>query len=173
MNIVFVCTGNNFRSAAAEYCLRDRLKGDHRFVDGSLIISSAGIDALPEYPPLHPYVSNSLYLYGIHTNGHVQTKLDQKMLYSADLVIGMGPNHLDSLRNDFNYAGGVLFANVAGTPDLKLENTNEVLGDDWAVKEPVKAEMHIRRVVSDIYDATPAILEHLLHRFGDKFTTSE
>ncbi|HZC81691.1 MAG TPA: hypothetical protein VE222_08230, partial [Nitrospiraceae bacterium] len=67
-SILFVCTGNVFRSVAAEYALKARLVPESPYVVGS-----AGIAALPQ--PFPPLIHHHLLEKGIDPSQHVQRRL--------------------------------------------------------------------------------------------------
>ena len=52
-SVLFVCTGNIFRSVTAEYALKIRLGGDT-----SCVVGSAGTDIKPQ--PVHDSVQTSI-----------------------------------------------------------------------------------------------------------------
>ena len=94
--MLFVCTGNIFRSMTAEYALKARL--DSR----SLIrVSSAGTVALPQ--AMHPDVRAYLVQRGMDPSRHQQRVVSAELLHAMDLVIAMSTDHQDFLLNTFQY----------------------------------------------------------------------
>jgi protein-tyrosine phosphatase len=95
-SMLFVCTGNIFRSMTAEYALKAML--DPR----SLIrVSSAGTVALPQ--AMHPDVRAYLVQRGIDPSRHQQRQVSAELLHAMDLVIAMSTDHQDFLLNTFQY----------------------------------------------------------------------
>ena len=93
-SVLFVCSGNIFRSLAAEHALKMMLGKQ-----SSCLIGSAGIDARPQ--PVHEWVQTRLLLRGADVTAHVQRQLTREMVKEADLVIAMGRNHQAYIRERF------------------------------------------------------------------------
>jgi protein-tyrosine phosphatase len=95
-SILFVCTGNIFRSLTAEYALKARLGA------GSPIrASSAGAVALPQ--DMHPDVRAYLMQRGMDPSQHRQRKVSAELLQASDLVIAMSTDHQTFLFDAFQY----------------------------------------------------------------------
>lgn len=94
--ILFVCTGNIFRSMTAEYALKSRL--DPR---SSIQVSSAGIEAIPQ--AMHPDILAYLRQRGIDPSPHRQRKVSVELLRSTDLVIAMSTDHQAVLFDTFKH----------------------------------------------------------------------
>ena len=93
-SILFVCTGNVFRSVVAEYALKARLGPEPPY-----LVGSAGIEALPQpYPPL---IHHRLLEKGIDPSQHVQRRLTRELLERTDLVVAMGLNHREFIHRHF------------------------------------------------------------------------
>lgn len=82
--ILFVCTGNIFRSMTAEYMLKKYLKQQN--ITG-FMVSSAGIEAKPQSPD--PFLVGDLKKRKIEVSMHRQRKLTKKLLDQQDIVITM------------------------------------------------------------------------------------
>ena len=93
-SVLFVCTGNIFRSVTAEYALKARLGSDM-----SHVISSAGIDVKPQ--SMHAWVQARLREKGADLTTHIPRRLTRELVESADLVIAMGRNHQLFVREQF------------------------------------------------------------------------
>ncbi len=93
-SVLFVCTGNIFRSVTAEYALKARL-GEGT----SCSVSSAGIDAKPQ--SAHDWVQTRLREKGADLTAHVQRQLTKELIESSDLVIAMGRDHQVFVREQF------------------------------------------------------------------------
>jgi protein-tyrosine phosphatase len=95
-SILFVCTGNIFRSLTAEYALKSRLD------PGSPIrVSYAGTIALPQ--DMHPDVRAYLMQRGVDPSHHRQRKVSARLLQASDLVIAMSTDHQVFLFDTFQY----------------------------------------------------------------------
>ena len=93
--VLFVCTGNTFRSLIAEYCLAHFLKTN---AISGISVSSAGTVAQPAVPD--PRTIAELNKLGIHVS-HRQRKLTRSLLRESDLVIAMAKDHQDFIRENF------------------------------------------------------------------------
>lgn len=96
MKILFVCTGNTFRSMTAEYCLKDYLKKNNK----KHVVSSAGIIARPAQPK--QATINALKSLGINALNHKQKRLTKEELKEHDLIVAMAKNHQKYIKEKFN-----------------------------------------------------------------------
>ena len=150
-SILFICTGNVFRSVTAEYALKTRMGTDVR-----LIIGSAGIEAKPQ--PLHPMIIEYLRTKGADPTKHVQRKLTRELLESADLAVAMGFDHRDFIREQFD-RNVPLFNQVCFDKEEPVLDLHEVM-PDWASNMD-QARAYVQSVVDHIWEATPALLARL------------
>jgi len=150
-SILFVCTGNIFRSMTAEYALKAML--DPR----SLIrVSSAGTVALPQ--AMHPDVRAYLVQRGVDPSRHQQRKVSAKLLRATDLVIAMSMDHQALLVDSFQYRA-LLFNEVC-------YGRSEPLLDIWeaipAWETDLQAARHYAfQVMEYIWASIPCLLQHL------------
>lgn len=93
-SILFVCTGNIFRSMTAEYILKGVLGTETVYT-----VSSAGTEAIPY--EMFSYVREHLRQYGIDPSGHRQRRVTAELLNGTDLVVAMGLDHRQYLRERF------------------------------------------------------------------------
>lgn len=99
MRLLFVCTGNTCRSAMAEGIAR-AVAAERGLTD--LVVESAGTGASP-FPPGAPHpeigASDGALLvaleHGVDLGAHRARSLTPELLDSADLVLAMGPRHLE------------------------------------------------------------------------------
>jgi protein-tyrosine-phosphatase len=93
MRIVFVCTGNTCRSPLAEAIARD-LAAQRQMSDVSF--ESAGTSAWEGAP-----ASDGALLVGLERqldlNPHRARQLDREIVGRADLLLAMGPHHLERI----------------------------------------------------------------------------
>ncbi|MFP4656017.1 MAG: hypothetical protein ACLFNK_00370 [Candidatus Woesearchaeota archaeon] len=95
MKIVFVCTGNIFRSLSAEYCAKKLAEDKGMKLD----ISSAGTVATPQQPD--PVTLETLRSFGVADISHRQTRLSRELIEDNDLVIAMGTDHKEFIKDNF------------------------------------------------------------------------
>ncbi len=101
--ILFVCTGNIFRSLAAEYALRREL-GD------SMAVSSAGTDDYPHV--VRPNVRDYLLAKGLDVRTHRRRTVSREILAGTEMVIAMSTDHQRFLREKFGVEGAALSGSV-------------------------------------------------------------
>ena len=150
-SVLFVCTGNIFRSLAAEHALRTLLGGQR-----SVLVGSAGIEAKPQ--PVHDWVRLKLRLKGADSSAHVQRQVSSELIEGADLVIAMGRNHQRFLREQFG-RDVPLFFQLCCDRDEPIPDVHEVI-PDWE-QDPTRALAYVWSVIDSIWDATPALIERL------------
>jgi protein-tyrosine phosphatase len=150
-SILFVCTGNIFRSLTAEYALKARL--DPR---SPLRVSSAGTVALPQ--AIHPDVRAYLLQRGVDPSRHRQRKVSVELLHTTDLVIAMSTDHQAFLRNTFRYRAP-LFNDVC-------HGRSEPLLDIWEAIPTWETDLNAARyyafhVMEYIWASIPCLLQNL------------
>jgi protein-tyrosine phosphatase len=152
-SILFVCTGNIFRSLVAEYALK-RYLGQQ----GLYCVGSAGIEATPQ--SIHPIVRARLLERGADPAGHVQRKLTQSLLGQADCVVAMGRDHQEALQRLFGLSVP-LFNQLCFSRDEPILDVHEAL-PHWKENEE-QARAYVLSVVDHICDAIPHFVVRLPH----------
>lgn len=150
-SILFVCTGNIFRSLVAEWALRAQLGEDHRY-----LIGSAGIQAEPQ--AVHPVVRAHLLEKGVDPAGHVQRKVTEDLLAEVRLLVAMGEDHRLYLARTFG-RHAVLFNEAAGRSFRPILDLHEAL-PDWQ-QDARAAHAYVQSVIDHIWEATPALIARL------------
>lgn len=150
-SILFICTGNVFRSVTAEYALKARLGPEMR-----MIVGSAGIVAKPQ--SLHPMIVDYLRAKGADPSAHVQRKLTRELLEHVDLAVAMGIDHREFIKEQFGREVP-LFNQVCFAREEPVLDLHEVM-PDWA-SDMDAASVYVQSVVDHIWDAAPAFLERL------------
>ena len=94
MRVMFVCTGNTCRSPLAEAIARDLAERRHL---SDLQFESSGTSAWEGAP-----ASDGALLVGLERsldlNSHRARQLNRELVERADLVLAMGPHHLDRIE---------------------------------------------------------------------------
>jgi len=149
--IVFVCTGNIFRSLTAEVALRALLAGDP-----SVHVSSAGTDDYPHV--VRPYTQGYLLHKGYDVRAHRRRTLTQEIVDQAHLLVSMSNDHQAFIRRRFG-RDTPLFLEVCGIGPEWLPDIEEAVLD-YRTNRPA-LEAHVRNTIDLIVDGTPRIAENL------------
>ena len=90
MRVLFVCSGNYFRSMAAEYAARKCLEGRD-----DITVSSAGtkVDAGLNPSVVDDALVATVKLFGIDPSKHVPTQLNKELCSMADVIVAMDSTH--------------------------------------------------------------------------------
>ncbi len=150
-SVLFVCTGNVFRSLAAEQALKVRLGA----VDG-YVVGSAGIDAKPQ--PVHDWVLTKLKQKGANASSHAPRQLTKEMIERTDLVIAMGRNHQTFIREQFG-RDVPLFNQICLGHDSPVLDVHEAI-PEWE-SDLGRARIYVWTVIETIWAAVPALLPRL------------
>lgn len=151
--ILFVCTGNIFRSLVAEYAVRAQLGSQNPYR-----IGSAGIEAKPQ--AIHPLIRSSLVQKGADPSAHVQHKLTQEMVERAELIIAMGQDHRQVIQQQFGRMAP-LFDEVSFGRETPILDLHEAL-PDWE-REPERARDYVLSIIEHIWNAAPEFVARLPH----------
>jgi protein-tyrosine phosphatase len=157
--ILFVCTGNIFRSLTADRAMRALLA--HR---RDLVVASAGTDDYPH--TVWPYVAGYLRSKGYDASGHRRRTLTQAIMDESDLVIPMSTDHRQHIRERYGRETP-LFLEACGLGTEWLPDVNEVVPGFPENREGTEA--HIRLTIDRIVELAPrmaADIDALLEKFG-------
>jgi protein-tyrosine-phosphatase len=91
MHLLFVCTGNTCRSPMAEAIARAMVT-ERGLAD--VVVSSAGTSAWDGAPASDPAVLVAME-HGMDLTGHRSRVLSREVVEGADLILTMGPHHLE------------------------------------------------------------------------------
>lgn len=149
--ILFICTGNIFRSMSAEYALKAALGNNPRYAVGS-----AGIEAIPQ--AMVPEVVERLARHGIDPSGHRQRLLTGELLELADLPVAMGLDHRDYVQRRFGREV-VLFNQVCFGREEPVLDTWEAV-PDWERDRQARQD-YIAWVVDYLCSAMPEFIANM------------
>jgi len=152
-SILFVCTGNIFRSMAAEYALRAQLDPNL-----SYRVGSAGIEAKPK--SIHPVISNRLIQKGIDPSAHVPRALTKELVERNDLIIAMGLGHREFIHTRFGLMAP-LFNEVSFGQKTPILDLHEAL--PYWERDIEEARAYVESVIDHIWESVPALMARLQH----------
>ncbi len=152
--ILFICTGNIFRSMTAEYALKARLGTDTGFR-----VRSAGLNDAPH--EVVSFVEDHLTTKGLDISRHRPTRLTRTMLDEASLAVAMGIEHRQQLIGKFDRRSA-LFSEIAYGTEEALRDVCEVV-PDWRNNDAA-ASAYVRLVIDYIFDGMPGFVERM-HEF--------
>lgn len=153
--MLFVCTGNIFRSMTAEYAVRRALSLPDR-----CHVSSAGTEDSPLV--VWPVVADHLKQHGLDVGGHRRRTLTRTLLDEADLVVAMSTEHQRELVERFSLRAP-LYAELAGYPGETLPDVDEAVPDYRTDREATAA--HVRKTIDRIVALAPAFAARLKETF--------
>lgn len=152
-SILFVCTGNVFRSVVAEYATKLQLGAD-KFS----LVGSAGIEAKPQ--SVHPWIQHCLRQKGADVSTHMQRKLTRKLLEGTDLVVAMSCDHQTFIQQEFG-VDVPLFKQICYGRDEPILDLHEV-HPNWE-QDLNMARNYVSSVIDMIWDDIPTLLSKLPH----------
>ena len=156
-SILFVCTGNVFRSIVAEQCFKKYLADND--ING-WEVGSAGIAA--DAASIDPKTLEALREFGIERFEHHQRRLTREMLERYDIVVGMAENHIEFMKSEFGYRYAILFNELASEEKVSILNVDDI--PNQPVPRKVVEEF-IERTVRHIHEKTPALFKNASERF--------
>lgn len=148
--ILFVCTGNVFRSLVAEYAFGAQAD------QGMYRASSAGIAVVPQ--SVHPRIREHLQAKGVDPSGHVPRPLTQELLDTEDLVVAMADDHRAYLWHHYHLRVP-LFQEICSHRAESVLDVHEVV-PAWRT-DPDAAFAYAASVIEFIWNAMPAFLDRM------------
>ena len=152
-SVLFVCTGNIFRSLTADYALRRALG------PGSAVtVASAGTEDYPHV--VRPYVRD--YLADAHrldVSAHQRRTLRADMLTPQTLVVAMSTDHLAHIRERLGHHDVLLFSQACGLPPVGMPDIEDVVDDHE--NHPDRTNAFIRMTIDHIVSQIPLLAQRL------------
>ena len=149
--ILFVCTGNIFRSLAADVALRGLLANR-----SDLHVSSAGTDDYPHV--VRPRVRYYLLEKGCDVSGHRRRTVTQALVDESHLVVAMSTDHQAFLKEKFGRAAP-LFLEACGEGAEWLPDIDDVI-PDWETNK-VAVEAHVRTTIDRVFALAPRMASNI------------
>ena len=152
MRVLFVCTGNIFRSLTAEYALRHLLG-----IESDIVVASAGTEDFPHV--VAPSVRDYLRFKGLDVSRHRRRTLTPEILQEPGPVIAMSTEHREFLAERFNLPDVPLFTEACGFPGEPLPDVNQAVPQYET--NTAAAETHVRMIIDRIIELTPRLAKRL------------
>lgn len=161
IRVLFVCTGNVFRSLTAEHALKRQVAGR-----GRIHVSSAGTRDAPEIR-VREDVSAYLKGKGLDVSKHRRTLVTAELLAQSDLVVAMNTDHQKIL--DERYGLKVpLYLEACGMGAVPLLDVDDLFKpEDWHSDAAV---CHIQKIIDQIIGACPALAARLTDAHRGRYT---
>jgi protein-tyrosine phosphatase len=150
-SVLFVCTGNIFRSLTAEHALRALLPAS-----SNLIVSSAGTADFPY--EVRANVRDYLRHKGFDVSAHKRRTLTEEILRDAQLVIAMSTDHQLHISEKFGLRAPV-FLEACGLEAAALPDIEDVVLDYRTNQAAVDA--HVRMTIDRIIELVPTLAARL------------
>ncbi|WP_299410587.1 hypothetical protein [uncultured Roseobacter sp.] len=152
-SVLFICTGNVFRSLTAEYSLRAQLGSNT-----GVVVSSAGTRDDPNLA-VRKDVSDYLLSKGLDVSSHVRTLVSSDLLQKFDHIIAMHTDHQQRLSERFSIEVPH-FMEACGMKSEALPDVDDLFApDDWHSSD---AFDHIKRTIDRIVEVAPHFVQRTL-----------
>ena len=149
--LLFVCTGNIFRSLTADAALTRLLAGR-----GDVHVSSAGTVDYPHQ--VRPYTREYLLSKGFDVSGHRRRTLTRAIMDESHLVVAMSTDHQATIRERFGREVP-LFLEVCGEAAQWLPDIEDVIPDHQTNR--VAVEAHVRMTIDRIVGLAPRMVSNI------------
>jgi protein-tyrosine phosphatase len=153
-DVLFICTGNIFRSLTAEYALRRELGAPG--ASSRIVIASAGTDDFPHV--VKPMVSDYLASLGLDVGAHCRRTLTEPIIREARLAIAMSTDHERFAFERFGMRIPV-FTEACGLDAGPLLDVDEAVANFETDVEATTA--HVRHIIDRILSLTPALARRI------------
>jgi len=157
--VLFVCTGNIFRSLTADYASRGCFPKE-------IEVGSAGTEDYPHV--VRPEVRDYLLAKGLDVRKHARRTLTRQILEQSDLVIAMGVDHRAFIERNFGLRVP-LFLEACGLAAEGLPDIEEVVLDYRT--NPAAVTAHVRWTIDRIVELAPRLAGRLDRLLGARTPT--
>ena len=137
-SILFVCTGNRYRSPiAAAAFLR---KAKEAKLGDQWVVRSAGTWTTPGLPPIDAAVRTAGAL-GLDIAGHKTTPISQKDFEEYDLVLVMEAGHKEAILNEFSQSRGRVFLLTEVATNIAYDIPDPLQSEERGEADKIAAEI--------------------------------
>ena len=161
IKILFVCTGNVFRSMSAEYALKDWLKKNK--IKG-FNVESSGTYGGPHQKPEREAIAIFSKI-GIDVSEHKSRKITEKIVQHCDFIVAMSTDHKEFIKENFGL-DVPLFNEIAYGKKTPLLDNCEVYPTLGA--EDKEFIEYNRKIVNYIIESMPYFAKNM-NKFIKKF----
>ena len=153
-SVLFVCTGNVFRSKTAEFACRRA----HALSGGPAVaFASAGTKASAN-SKAWPYVGEHLERIKLDTSGHVPRLLEEAIFSGATLAVSMNHDHQAWIAERFSIKSPLFMEIATGEPQAMPDACDLFSLDDL---DSDGARKHIADTIDRIVDQASPFIERL------------
>ena len=149
--ILFCCSGNTFRSFAAEKILKKYLKENNI---KNIKVSSAGTIA-GEFLYIHLITLSTLSKLNIIIKEHTPTKLTKEIIEANDLIIAMGKDHQEYIKKKYGKKS-ILFNKFIYDLDTPILDIHEV-----KIKTKNEEKKYVKKVINYIHKSIPYLVKKI------------
>ncbi|MEM7408328.1 MAG: hypothetical protein AAF458_23770 [Pseudomonadota bacterium] len=153
--VLFVCTGNVFRSLAAELAVARVLSSDPTFS-----VSSAGTADRPELEVRGDVLAH-LGSHALDASRHRRRQLTEGLLERSDVIIAMSTPHQVEIAERF-MREVPLYTACAGVGEVALPDVDELFKPEEFLTEPALA--YVRDTIDRIIEMAPAVAAGIMGR---------
>lgn len=156
-SVLFVCSGNIFRSMSAKFLFEKYLK-DNNINDW--IVDSAGTTAKKQ--TMRTTLIKQLNEYGVDPTKHKQKKLTKKHLEKYDIIIAMSKDHKEFIEKQFNFKDVFLYNEFAIKKSTSVDDVNTIPHYE---NNSDLVKKHIKKVVTHLHKTMPDFFNEINTRF--------
>jgi len=156
-SILFICTGNVFRSMSAEYAFKKYLQ-DNKI--SSWKVGSAGTIANPQN--IDGKTIQTINKLGMKVN-HKLRKVTKKLLSEYDVIVAMAEDHLEFIQSKLNHRDVLLFNELAIGKKTSIWDFGDEVKDYKTNRLAV--EKFIEKTVKYIFKNIPQLYKTVCERY--------
>lgn len=151
-SVLFVCTGNIFRSMTAEYAFRRHAEG--------AVVASAGTADRPQLL-VRADVAAYLKSLGLDVSAHRRRTLDADIISDHDVIIAMNSDHQQIMLDRFGRTVPVFLQAATGTA-RDMPDVDDLFAPEDHLSDA--AIQHVRDTIDQIIALTPDLVRRLQAR---------